>query len=381
MTVSDTVPDRFLLNPYRDWAQAQRIPIYEGFAFDLLSVETKPWDFTEANGALVHLSGRGDYASIFLHDIPEGKKTRRMQNCFEEVFYVLQGYGSAKVTDASGADYTFEWGPHSLFSIPLNSPYQFFNGSGQERAKIASTNDLPITLKLYHNHDFVFNNPFRFADREGPRNFFEGQGILTRRSGGKHTWETNFIPDLNTLPLEAWDERGGNSTNIMLVLADGTMHAHVSEMPVGTYKKAHRHGPDFHVFCVRGEGFSTFWYEGEEDKIGRVDWGPGWVFAPADQMYHLHFNKGREPCRYYASALGSRRYPFNDRKESAYRNVDKEKKVGELGYDEQPRRCHLDFLIEMDKRGIKSQMGAFLDEAPYFAELKRLKAAAGSMKS
>jgi hypothetical protein len=146
-------------------------------------------------------------------------------------------------------------------------------------------------------------------------------------------------------------------------------------MPVGTYKKAHRHGPDFHVFCVHGEGFSILWYEGQENEATRVDWGPGWVFAPPDKTYHLHFNKGAERCRYYASALGSRRYPFNDRKEQSYRAADKKIKPNgsELGYDEQPFRCHLEFLIEMEKRDIQSRMGEFLDEAPYIAELAKLK--------
>ena len=77
--------DKILLNPYRDWAKAQGIPIYEGFGLDLLALETSRWDFTETNGALVHLNGRGDYASVFLIDIPEAGKTRRMQHCFEEV--------------------------------------------------------------------------------------------------------------------------------------------------------------------------------------------------------------------------------------------------------------------------------------------------------
>jgi hypothetical protein len=146
--------------------------------------------------------------------------------------------------------------------------------------------------------------------------FYEGDGELQLRTPGLNTWETNFIPDLSNLKLQPWDERGGGSSNIMLIMSDGTMHAHVSEMPVGTYKKAHRHGPDFHVYCVKGEGFSIFWYEGKENERIRFDWKHGWVFAPGDQMFHLHFNKGAEPCRYYASALGSRRYPFNQRKEA-----------------------------------------------------------------
>ena len=194
------------------------------------------------------------------------------------------------------------------------------------------------------------------------------------RTPGLNTWETNFIPDLSNLHLQAWDERGGGSSNIMLIMSDGTMHAHVSEMPVGTYKKAHRHGPDFHVYCVKGEGFSIFWYEGMEDEMIRFDWKHGWVFAPGDQMFHLHFNKGGEPCRYYASALGSRRYPFNERKEVMYRGEQpKNMKIdgAQLEYTEQPTDCHLAFLIEMEKRGISSRMGKYLDEANRAAQSGR----------
>ena len=251
--------DKILLNPYRDWAKGQGIPIYEGFGLDLLALETSRWDFTETNGALVHLNGRGDYASVFLIDIPEAGKTRRMQHCFEEVIYVLEGHGSTTVLLSDGKPRSFEWGPKSLFSIPLNCPYQIFNSSGRERVKLASTTNLPITLNLYHDEEFVFRNPFWFKQREGPEPFYDGDGELQLRTPGLNTWETNFIPDLSNLQLQPWDERGGGSSNIMLIMSDGTMHAHVSEMPVGTYKKAHRHGPDFHVYCVKGEGFSIFW--------------------------------------------------------------------------------------------------------------------------
>jgi hypothetical protein len=41
---------------------------------------------------------------------------------------------------------------------------------------------------------------------------------------------------------------------------------------------------DFHVYCVRGEGFSMFWHEGREDDLIRFDWKHGWVFAPGNRQ-------------------------------------------------------------------------------------------------
>ncbi len=38
-------------------------------------------------------------------------------------------------------------------------------------------------------------------------------------------------------------------------------------MPAGTYKKAHRHGPGYHVMCVAGSGFSLTWHDGDKDFI------------------------------------------------------------------------------------------------------------------
>ena len=384
-TAGKDADDRFLVNPYNDWAKAQDIPIHEDFGVDMLACETAPWGFTEAKGALVHLHGRGDYISVFVHEIPPGGKTRPMGHCFEEIFYVLEGHGATSVTASDGTKHSFEWGPKSLFSVPLNSPYQIFNTSGQEPAKLSSTTNLPMVLKLFHNDEFVFNNPFRFADREGPDVFFQGDGELTARQPGRHTWETNFIADLEQFELKEWEARGKGCSNMMMIMADGVMHAHASEMPVGTYKKGHRHGPDFHVFSVRGEGFSIFWYEGdaEEDYV-RFDWKHGWVFAPPDQMFHLHFNKGREPCRYAATALGNLRYPFSDIKEAGYRGNDisyKEAGGFQMEYQDLPFRCHLEFLIECEKIGVKSQMAEYIDEKPYFEAIEKLKRDGGLQKS
>jgi gentisate 1,2-dioxygenase len=153
---------------------------------------------------------------------------------------------------------------------------------------------------------------------------------------------------------------------MMFILAEGTMHAHTSQMPVGTYKKAHRHGADFHVFAVTGHGFSLLWYEGETDFV-RVDWQHGVVFAPPDRMFHQHFNTSTDPARYLAVAFGSLRYPFTQSKKDLFMGVDVSVKDGgcQIEYEPQDQRIHRIYLDELAKYGVQSKMSQHLDETPY----------------
>ena len=57
---------KFLLDPYLDWARREGIPIAEGAAVDLNTVELASWlrIGPGCRGAFVHLRGRGDFVAL-----------------------------------------------------------------------------------------------------------------------------------------------------------------------------------------------------------------------------------------------------------------------------------------------------------------------------
>ena len=330
---------KLLVQPYARWAAQQGIPIIEDFAVDLLAVETASWDRLGARAALVHVAGRGDWSNIVVTELSAGKATEPQRHLYEEVVYVLSGHGSTIVEDEAGRQHTVDWGPRSLIGLPLNARYRHVHGGRNEPARLASVTSLPVMLNAFHDEDFILGSSWNFSGRFGDAARFRGEGEFVEVAPGRHMWETNFVPDLADFELPAWAARGAGSRNLKFVLADATMHAHVSEMPVGTYKKGHRHHPDFHVFTVTGHGYSLLWYEGDEE-FTRINWRHGVVYAPADQQFHQHFNTAAHPTRYLAVAYGGLRYPFTEERRQHFLGVDKSVSEGgrQIDYaDEDPR--------------------------------------------
>jgi hypothetical protein len=136
-------------------------------------------------------------------------------------------------------------------------------------------------------------------------------------------------------------------------------------MPVGCYKKGHRHGPGLHIFFIHGSGYTLLWYEGERD-FQRVDWRHGMCFAPPDGMFHQHFGSSARPARYMAVGFGSKRYPvvYERRVGSEGRRTDVSIKEGgsQIEYHDQDPRIHPLWLSELRKNGVVSQMGGIFDE-------------------
>jgi hypothetical protein len=351
---------KLMVEPYARWAERQPIPVVEDFAVDLLSVEVAQWDHTGVPSALVHVAGRGDWSNIIVSELPPGGETTPQRHLYEEVVYVLSGHGSTLIEDPAGAQHVIEWGPRSLFGIPLNARYKHVNGTSAllgEPARLASVTSLPVMLNALRDESFLHHVDWDFKDRFGADGRFKGEGDFVNVAPGRHMWETNFVADLAEFELPTWAARGAGSRNLKFVLTEATMHAHVSEMPVGTYKKGHRHHPDFHVFTVTGQGYSLLWYAGDQE-FKRIDWRHGVVYAPADQQFHQHFNTAPTPSRYLAVAFGGLRYPFTEERRQHFLGVDKSVSEGgrQIDYADEDPRIRALYEEELAKVGVTIAM-------------------------
>jgi hypothetical protein len=363
-----------LIDPYRDWAEGENIPIHLDFGHNLLELETGLWDRYEAKGCFAHTHGAGDFMSNYVIEIAPSGKTRPVKHLYEVFCFVLAGHGSTKVWLPNGETRVFEWGPKAMFAIPLNCQYQIFNSTSLEAVRVSCTNDAPITINLYHNIDFVFNNPFEFPERAGQSKHFDGEGDLTAYAHGtnpvkRNVWETNFVHDLTSFKLYELEARGKGSTNMSFILADGTMHAHVSQIPKGRYKKAHRHAAGTHVHAIDGSGYSLLWHEGDSE-FKEFPWKHGFMYTPPFWMFHQHFNTCPDPARYLACSLGSRRYPFISLRRKSAEGVGSlsiTQGGRQLEYEDQDPRIHRKWLEALRETGVTSEMGEIFDEPAILA--------------
>ena len=162
--------------------------------------------------------------------------------------------------------------------------------------------------------------------------------------------------DLAAFALPEWEARGAGNRNINVILSDSSMHAHVSEMPAGTYTKGRRHDAGVHVMAIAGAGYTLVWKEGE--VFERLELRPGTVFALTDDTLHQHFNPGAEPLRYLAISIGNDRYPMLARKLRRKQVFDVSVKDGglQVDYGDQDPRIHALWRDAVAATGAASRM-------------------------
>ena len=284
---------------YDNWVTAQGVPTVAGFfVADAREIPVAPWEAKGALGTILQFSDQRVCDAYVLEIPPEGSTTVQRQ-LFEEIVVILEGNGSTELWYPDGPRRSFEWGRGSVFSIPINAFHAHHNGSGQNRIRYLALTSAPPVIEAFRDPGFVFDNDHVFADRfnaEDPDFFEKPDEYLTDYYGG--ILDSNFISDIRKVRLVPREARGKGNRNMYIHIAGSTMFAHVSRFPVGTYKKAHRHGPGAHILMLDSTGYTMMWQDGEEPV--RYDWAEGSVISPAAGMWHQHYNTGTEPCKFVA---------------------------------------------------------------------------------
>ena len=295
---SDELAQKFVAEkdtPYTRWVREEGLDIISSFYVpNLHTVDLKPWARRGGRGVFLNHDASRTSNDCYVCEIPPGRELAPQRQLYEEMILILDGRGSTSVWNDAGRRITFEWKAGSMFAIPLNAWHQHFNGSGVEPARYVAVTNAPVIINAFGDLDFVFNTRRDFPDRfNGEPDYFASRG---ERKG--LLLDTNFVPDVVNLPVAAAKERGAGGGHIRFSMAKGHMNSHISQFGVGTYKKAHAHGPGAHVIILNGEGFSLMWPEGEEPR--RFEWQEGSMIVPPNAWLHQHFNTGTTPARYLA---------------------------------------------------------------------------------
>jgi hypothetical protein len=353
MAESEQTPEKFIRPKafYDVWQEREGIPIYKLFHVDnLMNVELGDWRRFGCKGAFINLADPHITTSAIL-EIAPGSRTKPVKHLFEALVYGVTGRGKTTVSAPESPATVVEWGRNSLFSPPINTLYSHENADPSKPLRLLMVSNAPLVLSLFHNERFVFDNPAVFEDRfSGQPDFFAASG---KHLGGR-VWRTNFVPDVSQFALIDWVRRGAGAKSFHLSMADNTMACHLSEFAVGTYKKAHRHGPGAHVIILAGEGYSLLWEEGKE-RI-RIDWRPGSMFSPPEWWYHQHFNTGRTRARYLALRRGgSPEHPLRIGMTGG-KSENEEAGAQQIEYEDEDPAIREMYVRELTAKGVELKM-------------------------
>jgi mannose-6-phosphate isomerase-like protein (cupin superfamily) len=345
---------------YEAWLKKEGVKVYEEFYFpSLAKVELGPWERKGGKGAVVHIDNRHMPNDCHVVEIKPAGKSEPEHHMYELTIYVVSGRGATTIWQDEKHKNSFEWHAGSLFSIPLNAWYQNFNGSGDEPARYIAVTNAPPMMRLFQDNDFIFKNDFKFRGRyAGEENYFNGNGKLFKR----RIWESNFIANAPDMLLYGWKERGAGGINAMLEMANNNQKSHISEFPIGTYKKAHRHGPGAHLVLLSGTGgFSLVWTKEDRSDMIKCDWQLGsMVVVPSDNCYHQHFNTGTNRARYLALRSGD--MGLNSPRPGGGEYADRSMKEGgwQIEYHDEDREIHKIFEKDLATHGAPCRMKAFV---------------------
>jgi mannose-6-phosphate isomerase-like protein (cupin superfamily) len=296
---------------YESWIEdtlgLDRITGY--FAGPLGKLPLKPWRERGFDAAFVDMNGAESLAGMFVGEIAPGKSSTPTRQLYDEIIYVIAGSGTATINTGTKTK-TFEWGPRSLFSIPLNCPYQLHNGSGREPARFISVNTLPIVHGIYRDSKFIYGTDYNFhrvAEELQPTDAILFEPDDAHKITAVDLYDTLFVPDILALKTCSFSERGDGTRAVYIEMAGSVLSAHVCEVPANRFFNPHRHGPSGFVFTLEGSnGYSLMWPD--DGDMERFDWPKDDIglIVPPNMWWHGHFAVGERNTVQLAIKLMSR---------------------------------------------------------------------------
>lgn len=299
-------------SPYEEYMRLEGLPVHRGIGVhDVRELALGDWERTGGRGAFIYLDGVEENTGLHVLEVPAGAVLEPEQHIYEKVVFVVEGAGTTEVLgdDASPAP-SFEWGPGSLFAVPLNVRHRLVNATRQ-RALMLVSSTAPSVINLFGSGDFVFANPWRFTDRyDDASDFFAYRDeLLSSPATGRAVQRTNFIPDIvgGDLPLD--NQMSPGYRRVEPHMASGRQYMFIGEHETGRYSRAHSHPSGAVLVCIKGKGYTYTWPKelgphpwetGHQDRVARQDYVAGGMVAAAPgggDWIHQHFGVGREPLR------------------------------------------------------------------------------------
>ena len=288
-------------NFYREWAKTSKAPMVEGYSImDANTLELHPWPEIGGNGAYLNFSGNVHMDAVIM-EIPSGKALLQTRKFYEQLVVCLSGRGTTTVGNAPSPN-KVEWGEGSLFSIPMNALHQHKNTDSQHPARLLAVTTFPLALNMFGSRGLISDSNFSFSDRyDGSADYFSKTERVEKR------WDkTNFVRDIRSSEVVAWNERGEGNASMYWEMAGNTiLEPHMSDFPVGSYKLGHRHPYEAIILTLGGRGFTLFGKDHlKNSDAQQLEWKAGSVVSPPFYWYHQHFNTGDTRARYFAVTEG-----------------------------------------------------------------------------
>ncbi|MEX2599001.1 MAG: cupin domain-containing protein, partial [Dehalococcoidia bacterium] len=259
-------------SPYDMFMESQGIPIHRSVGINKIQdLPLADWKRLGGRGTGIQLLGTEHLWGMYVVEVPGAGALNAERHLYDEIYYVVEGRGSTEVWQDKDPKkkQTFEWGPGSLFGIPLNAWHRVVNATSSPALLLAATT-APNVINILRDPEFVMNCPYDFTTRfDASDDYFKPvEDIYADPVRGLAMRKTNVIPDIINCHLPRDNRRSFSYRRVEPHMAGANMYMKIGEYETGQYSKAHKHSSGAILVCIRGSGYSFTW----PSELGQHPW-------------------------------------------------------------------------------------------------------------